>query len=134
LHSELQLACRVVSPELIVVNDIPQKWRVAVTARLPFAARRARRCRAPGLDFASRPSDRLEETEMATKNEGEGSRTAARRYNEGAHKTAKKRDMPDAAPRSDEEQREMEAAEREGSSRAKERDPAVPRDYTKPTK
>lgn len=71
---------------------------------------------------------------MAGKNEGEGSRTAARRYNEGAHKTAEKGDIPDAAPASDEERRRMEQAEEAGRSRAKEIDPAVERDFHKPTK
>lgn len=71
---------------------------------------------------------------MAGRNEGEGNRTAARRYNEAAAKTAKKGERPDATPHSDDERREMEQAEREGRSRAKEIDPAVERDFDKPTK
>jgi hypothetical protein len=71
---------------------------------------------------------------MAGRNEGEGNRTAARRYNEGAHKTAEKGDLPDAAPSSDEERQEMERAEQSGRARAKELDPAVERDFDKPTK
>ncbi|MBN1237660.1 MAG: hypothetical protein JXB36_04115 [Gammaproteobacteria bacterium] len=71
---------------------------------------------------------------MAGKNEGEGSRTAARRYNEGAHETAEKGDLPDASPSSDRERQEMERAEQAGRSKAKEVDPAVDRDFDKPTK
>ncbi|HEX6999643.1 MAG TPA: hypothetical protein VF322_16000 [Gammaproteobacteria bacterium] len=70
---------------------------------------------------------------MANENEGEGSRTAARRYNEAASKTAKK-PAPDAAPDSEQEEREMERAEEQGRARAKEVDPAVDRDYSHPTK
>lgn len=69
---------------------------------------------------------------MAGKNEGEGNRTAARRYNEAAHKTAEK-GVEAQPPRSDEERRDLERAEREGRSRAKEDDPAVERDYHKPS-
>lgn len=67
-------------------------------------------------------------------NEGEGNRTAARRYNEGAQETAKHgvRETPEAL--SDEERRELERAEKEGRERAKEVDPAVDRDYGKPTR
>jgi transaldolase len=52
---------------------------------------------------------------MANRNEGEGSRTAARRYNEAARKTARRRRQPDPSPRSDEERRAMEQAEEEGA-------------------
>ena len=71
---------------------------------------------------------------MPQRNEGEGSRTAARRYNEGAHKTAEHgvAEKPEAL--SDEERRELERAEKEGRSRAKEIDPAVDRDYSKPNR
>ncbi|HEX7082192.1 MAG TPA: hypothetical protein VF329_14390 [Gammaproteobacteria bacterium] len=71
---------------------------------------------------------------MADRNEGEGSRTAARRYNEGATKTAKEKPKADPAPGSDEERQEMERAEEEGRRRAKELDPSVDRDYSRPTK
>ena len=65
--------------------------------------------------------------------EGEGSYTGAKQYNdatrdfveEGKVKQAARK----AAPGSEEEAREMEAAEREGRSHAKEEDPALrPRD------
>ena len=71
---------------------------------------------------------------MSGRNEGEGNRTAARRYNEGAARTAKKGEHPDAAPHSDKEREEMERAEDAGRSRAKEMDPAVDRHFDKPTK
>jgi hypothetical protein len=71
---------------------------------------------------------------VGNRNEGEGSRSAARQYNEGATKTARKKKMPSAAPRSEQEREEMERAEEEGRSRAKEFDPAVDRDFTRPTK
>ena len=70
---------------------------------------------------------------MPQRNEGEGNRTAARRYNEGAKKTAERGTKADP-PKSDEERREMEEAEREGRERAKEVDPAVDRDYGKPSR
>ncbi|HEY8518910.1 MAG TPA: hypothetical protein VIN61_02425 [Gammaproteobacteria bacterium] len=70
---------------------------------------------------------------MGNRNEGEGNRTAAREYNEAASKTAKK-PAPDAAPRSEQEEREMERAEEQGRARAKELDPSVDRDYSRPTK
>ena len=71
---------------------------------------------------------------MANRNEGEGSRSAAREYNEGATKTAHKKKMPNAAPRSEQEREEMEQAEEEGRARAKELDPAEDLDYSRPTK
>jgi len=71
---------------------------------------------------------------MPQRNEGEGNRTAARRYNEGARKTAERgvREKPEAL--SDEERRELERAEEEGRSHAKEVDPQAERDYSKPTR
>jgi hypothetical protein len=71
---------------------------------------------------------------MSGKNEGEGNRTAARRYNEAAQKTAKKGVQPDAEPKSEQERKEMEQAEEAGRSRAKEVDPSVERDFKRPTK
>lgn len=69
---------------------------------------------------------------MPQRNEGEGNRTAARRYNEGARKTAEGgvREKPEDL--TEEERLELERAEQEGKSRAKEMDPAVDRDYKKP--
>ena len=71
---------------------------------------------------------------MADRNEGEGSRSAARQYNEGATKTARKKRIPNAAPRSDQEREEMERAEKEGRARAKDLDPEEDLDYSRPTK
>jgi hypothetical protein len=71
---------------------------------------------------------------MPQRNEGEGNRTAARRYNEGARKTAERGVQEKPESLSDEERRELEQAENEGRARAKELDPAVDRDYTKPAK
>lgn len=71
---------------------------------------------------------------MSGKNEGEGNRTAARRYNEHARETAERDVHEDAEPESKEQQEEMERAEREGREHAKEVDPAVDRDYQKPTR
>jgi hypothetical protein len=70
---------------------------------------------------------------VGNRNEGEGNRTAARQYNEGATKTAREK-IPDASPRSEREKKEMEEAEEQGRARAKELDPAVDRDYSRPTK
>ena len=71
---------------------------------------------------------------MSGRNEGEGNRTAARRYNEGAHETARKGKQPEASPKSEQERREMEEGEKTGRARAKEIDPSVERDFDKPTK
>lgn len=71
---------------------------------------------------------------MPQKNEGEGNRTAARRYNEGARKTAERGIQEKPENLSDEERLELERAEEEGRSRAKELDPSVDRDYQKPTR
>lgn len=71
---------------------------------------------------------------MAGKNEGEGSRTAARRYNEGAHAAAEKQGREHAEQLSDQERREGEAAEEAGRRRAKELDPEEHRDFDRPTK
>jgi hypothetical protein len=71
---------------------------------------------------------------MANRNEGEGSRSAARRYNDGATKTARKKKMRNAAPRSDRERAEMEEAEEKRRARAKALDPTAERDYSHPAK
>jgi hypothetical protein len=71
---------------------------------------------------------------MPQRNEGEGNRTAARRYNEGAHKTAERGIQEKPEDLTEEERLELERAEKEGRSHAKETDPAVDRDYKKPTR
>lgn len=65
-------------------------------------------------------------------NEGEGNRTAARRYNEGATEHAKSGKVSDEAKRAREEFEgaagdELRRAEEEGKKRAAEEDPAVER-------
>ena len=67
-------------------------------------------------------------------NEGEGSRTAARRYNEATQASVKKQGHDSGAKLSDKERREAEAAEEAGKRRAKELDPEEHRDFDHPTK
>jgi len=67
---------------------------------------------------------------MASKNQGEGDRESARRYNEDQQKFAKSGKVEQAAR----EAKADPAAERKGRARAKELDPAVHRDYRKPEK
>jgi len=74
------------------------------------------------------------EMQVGNRNEGEGSRSAAQQYNEGATKTARKKNMPNAAPRSEREREEMEQAEEDGRARAKELDPEEAHDYSRSTK
>ena len=61
--------------------------------------------------------------------EGEGSYTGAKQYNDATRDFVEggkvKQAARKAAPSSPEEAKEMEAAEREGRSRAKEEDPAL---------
>ena len=71
------------------------------------------------------------------RNEGEGSRTAARRYNEGQQEFAgsgkiKEKAKEAEAAREGAEREELERAEKAGKERAKEEDPALRRDYSKP--
>lgn len=63
-----------------------------------------------------------------SKNQGEGDREAARRYNEAAHRTAEQltdRDFATAANLSPDEQKKLRAAEAKGKARAKGEDPAI---------
>ncbi|HEX5419530.1 MAG TPA: hypothetical protein VFY39_05995 [Gammaproteobacteria bacterium] len=71
---------------------------------------------------------------MAGTNEGEGNRTAARRYNEAVRETVKKGKAGDSRPLSEAEQRELEKAEEVGKTRAKEFDPEEDIDFKKPAK
>jgi hypothetical protein len=63
------------------------------------------------------------------RNEGEGNRTAARRFNESEQAFAAsgrvKRAARDARPRSDDEAADMDRAEQAGRSHARDEDPAV---------
>lgn len=67
---------------------------------------------------------------MAGKNQGEGDRASARRYNQSTQKFVKSGKAGKAARAA----REDVVAERKGRERAKELDPAVHRDYRKPDK
>jgi hypothetical protein len=71
---------------------------------------------------------------MPGKNEGEGSRTAARRYNEATQASVEKQGREARSKLSDQERREAEAAEEAGKRRAKELDPEEHRDFDHPTK
>lgn len=67
---------------------------------------------------------------MAGKNQGEGDRESAQRYNEQTQKFVKSGKVDQAAR----EAKEDPEAEAKGRERAKEFDPETRRDYTKPTK
>jgi hypothetical protein len=77
-----------------------------------------------GRDEASKGSGQQQQQQGGTGQQyGEGSYSGTRQYNEGLKEHVQNHDIEkearDAAPRSDEEAREMEEAEREGRSRAK---------------
>lgn len=68
-------------------------------------------------------------------NQGEGDRESARRYNRNTQEFVESGKVDEAARRAGEgDPKEMEQAEKSGKERAKEFDPAVERDYSKPTK
>jgi hypothetical protein len=68
--------------------------------------------------------------------QGEGDRESARRYDEATQafvESGKVKEHADTTAQiSPEEKRELEEAEKAGKERAKEEDPAVQRDYSKP--
>ena len=67
--------------------------------------------------------------------QGEGNREADRRYRKATREfveSGQAEQSAEPAPASPEERRELENAERTGRKKAKEKDPAVTRDYTKP--
>lgn len=69
------------------------------------------------------------------RNQGEGDRESARRYNEKTQKFVESGKVDEAARRAGKgDNEELERAEQIGRDRAKELDPAVDRDYSKPTK
>ena len=67
---------------------------------------------------------------MGTRNQGEGDRESARRFNEAEQSFVRSGRSEDAAreaePRDEEEARQMEQAEQIGKSHAKDEDPTVP--------
>lgn len=67
---------------------------------------------------------------MAGKNQGEGDRESAREYNERTREFVESGKVDEAAR----DTREDLDAERKGRERAKELDPEVHRDYSKPEK
>ena len=69
------------------------------------------------------------------RNQGEGDRESAKRYNEDTQKFVESGKVDEAAKKASQgDKKEMERAEQAGKDRAKELDPAVDRDYSKPTK
>jgi hypothetical protein len=74
-----------------------------------------------------------DETEKRRKVQGEGDKAAARDYNEATRQFVESGRVEDAAGRAgDQDAKEAERAEEAGLERAKEKDPAVHRDYHKP--
>lgn len=70
-----------------------------------------------------------------SKNQGEGDREAAKRYNKDTQKFVKSGKVDKAAREAGKgDKRDMERAEKAGKERAKEFDPSVDRDYSGPTK
>jgi hypothetical protein len=73
------------------------------------------------------------------RNEGEGNRTAARKFNKESREFAQSGKVDAAAEEAKEavqgpEREELKEAEAKGRARAREQDPAVRRDYFKPEK
>ncbi len=69
------------------------------------------------------------------KNQGEGDRESAKRYNEKTQEHVESGNVEKAARKAGEgDTEEMAKAEKAGEERAKELDPSVDRDYSKPTR
>lgn len=67
--------------------------------------------------------------------QGEGDRESAKRYNENAREFVESGKVDEAARKAGEgDKEELARAEKDGKDRAKELDPAVDRDHSKPTK
>jgi hypothetical protein len=67
--------------------------------------------------------------------QGEGDRESAKRYNKDTREFVESGKVDEAARKAGEgDKEEMERAEKVGEDRAKEFDPAVSREYSKPTK
>lgn len=74
-------------------------------------------------------------SETGTKIQGEGDKEAAREYNEATRAFVESGKVDEAAERAGEQDpAEAKQAEKAGEERAKEKDPAVHREYDKPTK
>lgn len=73
--------------------------------------------------------------ENKPRNQGEGDRESAKRYNEKTRKFVESGKVDEAARKAGKgDKQEVERAEQAGKDRAKELDPAGSRDYSKPTK
>ena len=73
--------------------------------------------------------------ESNSKNQGEGDRESAERYNEATREFVKSGEVDEAAARArGQDPQEAGNSERAGKERAKEEDPAVHREYDKPEK
>lgn len=76
-----------------------------------------------------------DKAEKGNKVQGEGDREAARRYDEATREFVESGKVEEAAARAaEQDSEEARQAEQAGRERAKEGDPAVHRDYRKPTK
>lgn len=75
-----------------------------------------------------------DETEKRSENQGEGDKEAAREYNEATREFVESGKVEEAAERAGggHDPAEAGSAEQAGLERAKEKDPAVHRDYEKP--
>jgi hypothetical protein len=70
-----------------------------------------------------------------SRNQGEGDRESARRYNRNTQEFVESGKVDEAARRAGEgDPEEMKQAEKTGKERAKEFDPSVERDYSKPNR
>jgi hypothetical protein len=68
-------------------------------------------------------------------NQGEGNRQAARRYDEATREHIRSNDVEqEARDAAGQDAEEAARSEAEGRARAKEKDPEVARDYSKPSK
>jgi len=68
------------------------------------------------------------------KNQGEGDRESAKRYNENTQEYVESGKVEEAARKAGKgDPEDMAKAEKAGEKRAKELDPAIDRDYSKPT-
>lgn len=76
-----------------------------------------------------------DKTEKTSDIQGEGNKEAAREYNEATRKFVESGRVEEAAEQAKgQDPSEAERAEQAGIERAKEKDPAVHREYDKPTK
>lgn len=92
-----------------------------------------------GMDMNSEDEKRKTGRNEGGRNEGEGSRTAAREYNKDQQEFVKSGKVDEAARKAKKavegkEGKTLRDAEEAGRSHAKEQDPAVERDYRKPTR